>query len=400
MDTSAGTDELFLYFCWWMLAGAALLAIGTLRAHLPLAREDDGSLACGHFVRELTFVLSVLAATAAHLYAMNYAFVGHARLFYAAPLLLALTVLGFDGVARTGSRRRSLLIVFGCLPLLALLAAVERFDPEVPVHALPIWSRDPLLTMLASATIVWWFGAWRTRSSTLFHIGTLALACTAYRAASTLVIAVPAAHLPPVAGLPQRDAATVALWLITGYLLISACVRRSRIEAVLGLAILQVATFVSVWDETWVALFTIGIAACWSILAVLHLGAARPRLGTVLWPIAFMLIMGWCADLHEGLRWTARLHTAFVVFALLVFGQLWPSTRYCRVAAGVFVFNALFFAGRGIALGTLPARTVVVLSGFLLLIAGALVSWNKRSLLQAVRGPQPPKLPSPRGVDG
>lgn len=71
VDTAAGTNEIFLYLCWWLLGAVALLALGGIRAASP------AQLAAGTVHRELAFVAIVLAATATHLVGMNYAFVGH-----------------------------------------------------------------------------------------------------------------------------------------------------------------------------------------------------------------------------------------------------------------------------------------------------------------------------------
>ena len=116
-----------------------------------------------------------MAAVAAHLHAMNYAFLGHARAFYAAPVLLALTVLAFARLPRTGRSWAWARQVAIHAPLAALWLSEATFDDAVPVAQLPPWARDPLLTALVGSGLVWWFGAWRQRSRLLFHYGSMSL---------------------------------------------------------------------------------------------------------------------------------------------------------------------------------------------------------------------------------
>ncbi|MCK4340316.1 MAG: hypothetical protein KAY37_01160 [Phycisphaerae bacterium] len=391
VSNAAGTNELFLYFCWWLLAGLALLIIGCVRAHLPALSRSSTPFGSRDFLREALFLLIVLAASAAHLYGMNYAFVGHARPFYAAPLLLALSVAAFDYLARSGNNRLSLRAVVAGVPLIAVGLATQPFEAEVPSHLLPVGLHDPLFTTLALSSLVWWFGALRHRSAGLFHFGALALAGTVYRGIS---IWLPADEASLAAAIPMRVVGLSALFTLVAYLCVIAVIRRSRGEAVLGLAVLQAAIVGEVGWKTPAALLIIGFVACWSLLIVLHLGVRRPNLSAVLWPIAIMLALAWYYDFDDALKWPARLNTVTLIVILLLAGQLWHATRYRTMAIVIVIANAIFLGGRGLAGGSYPIATLVVTGSFLLLIAGAGISWNKRALLHLTRVSEQPSTAS------
>jgi hypothetical protein len=393
IENADATNELFLYLCWWLLASVALLAIGCVRWHaaqaspaVPETRLPDGAR---HLRMELAFLAIVLAATATHLVAMNYAFCGHARAFYGAPLLVAVTVVALDYLARVGDKRASLRALVAVVPLVAIGLATQPFDREVPVQGLPALLRDPLLTALALATAAWWFGALRHKSAGLFHLGSLGLACTGLRAGAGLLPAGGIPTAPATHGLSSRDLAVIALFALTVYLIIAACIRRSRAEAVLALVMLQVAVVGAVWERTHAATLIIASVACWSLLVAAHLGERRPKLSAVLWPVAVLTGLAWFYDFDDALRWPARLESLGVVAALLVVGQLWPATRYRRVAAGVAAAHGLFLAGRGVAAAALPVATLIVGGSFVLLAIGAAISWHKRLLLRIAPGPEP-----------
>lgn len=379
VDTADGTNEIFLYFCWWLLGVVALFALGGLRA-----RARDAA-ALGPLHRELAFVAIVLAATAIHLVGMNYAFVGHARAFYAAPLVLTASVVAFEYLARRGIAGGVPRILAAAGPLVALALATRPFDRSVPVEALPAGFRDALLTTLALATTVWWFGAWRNRSAGLFHLGSLALAGTVLRARAVLWTSSAAAIQPGMASSP-RDVAALALFGLTVYLLATACVRRSRTTALLSLASLQAAVCLWTWGRTPAAPLVIGLVAGWSLLMAVHLGASRPSGATVLWPIGLMVALAWVYDFDAARCWLVRANTGVLILALLKAGQLWRSLHYRRMAALVVAANVVFFSGRGVAVGVLPVAALIVTLAFLLLFSGAAISWHKSAWLRRAWG--------------
>ncbi len=399
VDDTATTHELFLYFCWWLLAACTLLAIPALRAHEPSLQTllamvpGDTQHPSPRAPRvaselralriELAFLGTVVAATATHFWAMNYAFYGHARAFYAAPVLLVLSLVGFDAFARWPGRRGVAVALLALVPALAVGLALQPFHPDVPAHVLPVGVRDPLLVTLVGAALVWWCGAARLRSAGLFHLGNLAFAATVLRAARTLPLPVTPA-VPGVDGLAPRDLLTGALLLLSAYLLCVALVRRSRAEAVLGLVLVELAACTWAWERTE-AVFTIGTVACWCVLSAAHLGVRPPGLAVLLWPALGLVALAWYAELDNSAVWAARLQLTGLASALLVVGWLRRSPRERALGVAVIAVNVLFYGGRGAAAGPNPVATLVMLGSFVLLVGGALVSWHKTRLLALAR---------------
>lgn len=163
--SAGGTDDIFLYLCWWWLAFFALAG------GLALRWQPDGPPAPARLIRDALFLFVTTAAAAAHLYAMNYAYYGHARAFYAGPLLLVLAAVVFE-LHAAGVRVRGLTALATVLPFVALATARYGFDPAVPTAALPELLQKPVLLMGLLTVAVYWFGAWRTRQPLLFHLGT------------------------------------------------------------------------------------------------------------------------------------------------------------------------------------------------------------------------------------
>lgn len=374
----AGTDELFLYGCWWILATLTLLALGMLHERAKRPVSPAGGFTHPH--TELLFVFIVIAAGATHLVAMNYAFVGHARLFYAAPVLLAVALAVAEYLARCGLRGRwPQLLVVG-LPLLALLGSAARFDHAVPVDDLPWWLRKPLLSSLALAAMVWWFGAWRLRSATLFHLGSAALAAVVWyvdwRMAGTTAPRATALTLPAL-----QKAAALAFGAATAYLLLVGLVRRARVDIAMALVTLQFAVVCAALRRPD-AMFIIGTVALWSALGALHLHRLHPRIGGVLVVAGALVVLSWTWDARVDTALFARLSTAALAAVFLLVGLLHRFGNYRLIGAGVVGANVLYFGGRAVAAGPHAAATLVVVGGFLLLVLGASVSWHKRTLLR------------------
>jgi hypothetical protein len=376
-----GTNELFLYFCWWLLGGFALLVVACVRAHFPAQVGSPPSME--PVGRELAFLVIVLAATATHLVGMNYAFLGHARWFYAGPLLIALSLVGFEFAAR-GRRWVGLVrLVSAALPLAVLALATEPFDPEIPVRNLPAGLRDPLLTMLVLAATAWWLGAARTRSPGLFHLGSGGAALAAIRA---FMILRPAVSVPPAdttEGIPLRDLVALALSAVTAYLLATAALRRSRPEAVLALFVLQAVVATLVWQRVYADRFIVGVVAGWSLFAGIHLSARRPSLAALLVPAAILTLIACYYDRDAVLCWPARLNTLALLAVLLLAALVSKRRCYRTVGFAQAAASALFLGGRSIAAGERPAATLAVLAAFALLAGGAAISWYKRALLDS-----------------
>jgi len=410
VEDAPSTNELFLYGCWWLLAGLTLLAIPALRAHEPSLQTllamvpgetpppaSHAALVASELRAlrvELAFLAIVLAAATTHLWAMNYAFYGHARPFYGAPLLLTLAAVGFDGLARWPGRRAALPTLFALLPAAATVLAVQPFHPDVPARELPPGLRDPLLVTLSGAALVWWGGAARLRSVALFHLGNLGLAAAAWRAVRTLSLSLPPS-VPGVDGLATRDLLTGAFLVLASYLLCVALARRSRAEAILGLVCVELAACVWAWDRP-AAVFTIGTTACWCVLVAGQLGVRPPNLATILWPALGVLLLAWRADYGGEAVWAARAQLAALVAGFLLLAWVRRAPRERVLAVLLIAANVLFYGARGVATGPNPAGTLVLLGSFVLLVGGALVSWNKTRLLALARVTPPPP---PRDVE-
>ncbi len=381
-----GTNELFLYFSWWLLAGITLLTIKIVDQHAHgrrtgawLGREWRGCLL------ELAFLVIVLAATTTHLSAMNYAFWGHAKWFYASPLIVAATVVLLESLARLRVRSHWLPVVGVVLPAAAIFLAREPFDEHVPVAWLPVFLRDPLLSTLVLAAAAWWWSAYRHRASILFHAGSAALVGVVWRANRLVCEAGITHHWLSEPTMWPRDLIVLSLYAMAGYLLLSAIIRRSRPEALMALVIQQAAVTMAVWDIYNVDLFLICISAGWSCLIGLHLLSARPRWTVAGWPIVFLLLISWIYDFNPYLNWIARSHVIALVMVLLLAGLARPWSHYRYLAIGAGVGNLAFYGGQAIVKGPHPIASMVVSGGFILLAAGATVSWYKPLLLHCVR---------------
>jgi len=313
---------------------------------------------------------------------MNYAFFGHARWFYGSPLIVAIAVVGMDYLVVCGVRSRWRLAGCACLPAIAVALATRPFHEDVPVQLLPLWLRDPMVANLAIAAIAWWFGYVRHGRPAMLHAGSAALAWALYR-----VVGLNATHSPALAhsltavSASSQELAALALYAVTGYLLLVALLRRSRTDGLACLGVHQAAITVLVWERVYGDVMIICFVAGWSWLIGLHLTTRRPRALAALWPIAFMVVVTWLNDFDEWLQLFARMHAAGIVIVLLFVGQMWRWTGYRLIAVGVGAGDLLFYTGRWITAGPYPAASFVVISGFLLLITGAVISWYKPKLL-------------------
>jgi hypothetical protein len=372
------------------LSGIMLLTIAALRPSARRARAATSSDATRHAVHiEVAFLAMVFAASAAHLWGMNYAFFANARAFYASPLLVALTIVLYEYLGRLGIRSSVLWALCTLPPLVAIGLAADGFHPKVPIHVLPWVLRDPLLTTLSLAAAAWWFGAERGRYPQLLHLGSLALVAAAFRG-----IDLPAAPaigfdgLVAIAPYSRHEAAIVG-YALTAYLLAIAWLRRSRGE-VLAALVIHAAAFTSViWERTDADLMLAGLLGGWSWLAALHVISRRPDWRAVVWPVAGLVGITCVFGLDMELKWLAASHAAGMVLVLVAIGWLWPWTRYRTfgtIAAATFLTLAVV---RSVAQGTHPKAAIAVLTAFLLLAAGTGLSWYKRRLLALTTRPDP-----------
>jgi hypothetical protein len=397
-ESVSGTNEVFLYAAWWLLAAIGMAALVTIRHHAAVRNA----------VRELHFELAmlamVIAATAAHLSGMNYAYFGHAQWFYASPLLIVIAIVTMEylGHLRTDeadSTPAGLFILAALLPALAILLAQGRFDERMPVHTLPRMLRDPLMSTLVLASIAWWFGFLRLRDGRLLHMGSLAMAWCCLRALR-LFASTPATVIAGPAGSDStRKFIVVGLYLAAAYLLGMALLRRSRNEAIGAVLLHQVAWTLMLWDRTRLDLLLVCISVGWCWIICMHL-AGRPNLTANVLPVLFLLLVTWAYDFAPELRWHARSHAAAMTLILVALALTWSASRYGLIAVCTGLAHTLFYTGHWISGRQNATAAFVVIAAFALLAAGAMISWRKQAILAAVNRPSDPESEQVGQFDG
>lgn len=387
-ETANGTNELFLYFSWWLLAALALIPLASVRWH-GHGRKSGAWL--GRSRRDLYMELSltaiVLAAAAAHLAAMNYAYYGHARWFYVSPLLCAVGMTGIGCLVQLRTRWPIIAGFFASLPLIAIVPTGQGFDARVPVEMLPVWLQDPALAVLVLAGTTWWYAARRLGSKLLLHMGTAAMAGGVFLARDLLV--------PPVAAPMIATAAPQMAWIqpwfllilatAAGYFALLAVVHRSRSEGVLAVLLLQAAWLVGMAHRgeqaDLLAVFSFG----WCALLIVHI-VGRPKLGHIALPVIYLLTVSWFFDGQTQTEWLARVHGSGLVVAMLILGQFWPATHYRGLAVAAACGHMLFYGGRNLTRTDHLLAASVVIASFALLAAGAAISFYKPTLLRVPTG--------------
>lgn len=375
--------ELALFASWWALGLAALLGVGALRWHQARGADFGGSPA-RDLHRESAFLGLVVAATATHLYAFNYAFFGHARLFYATPLLAAISLLAVEWLAAIGRARPLALAVPFAGLLLALAASTERFDSHVPVDRLPFLLWDPLATALAAATLVAWFSCVRLRSLEALHLGSAAACMLCLRLvwpAHTAGIA-PGEMLVLTAALSWRPLAAYCGLAIAAYLLVVFLIRRRRAELAAALLVNAAALTVLLGDRIAADRLFIPIVWGWTWLALVHVVIPRPGFWSRMLPGALLVGTSCVFEFDAALAWQARASGVLVVAVFVLLGRCWPGSGYRLLALCNGVPWAALLLTRGVGFGPHARASQAVFLAFALLTAGALVSWYKAQLIR------------------
>lgn len=400
------TDEIALYAAWWALAFIAMLVLPALRRTKPAQAGPFMDSGDGRWLVEPAFMGVVLTATAFHLYGMNYAFFGHARAFYVAPLL-AVAGLVFAGLAarfRRESQATSLplplamraqyhaMFAAGLLaPLVGVGLSLDTFDRKFPAEALLPVANDPLVTALLLAALVWWIVARQLSAGpVLVHAGSAAVALAAWRivqpwlsgpVADSALVGFPVASPDMALGL-GRNPATAALFAICAYLLVSARIRRSPGECLAALTALLLAIFLLVWQRTPLDEFIVAASAGWACLIAVWVWRREFELRAASWPVALLVATACIFDFDDAARWPARLHAVAMPITLVVIAWRWrlPQLRIAGYAAAGA--SLTFLLARAIAGGSNTAAGLTVLCAFALLAGGAALSWHKRRLLR------------------
>ncbi len=374
----SGTNELFLYLCWWVLAVVALLGIGAVRRQSNSRPNTHPHAVC---VSELVFFCILLSASAVQFYAMNYAFFGHARAFYASPLLISLVTVAFAALS-PGSASAFIRTMAAGLPAVAIVLALSRFDPRFPLRLLPFWLRDPAVPVLLAAAAAWWYGYARRHGTILMHAGNAALGWAVLRIIH-LVPATPGSVAVPLHGPePLRSWLVIALYIITAYLLLIAALRRSRFELIAALMVHQVAVVTWIWGHTPADVLLILLALGWHWLIAMHILTRRPPIGALLGPFIVLVVVSWVYDFGPETVSIARLSAAALLTVLLAADLVGAGTHYRWIGLSAGGADAVFYTARWISQQPRPAEAAIVIGAFALLAAGVIISWHKRSLLR------------------
>lgn len=380
---AAGTDELALYACWWLLALIALLAIPALR--WQARRVTDAATSREHRRLECSFLIVLVAATATQLYAMNYAFFGNGRAFYCAALLGAACVAAFEWLALHGVRHPAAIGASAVLPAIGIALATQGFAPGVPADQLSIGLRDPLLAALLVGAAAWWFGSVRLRSAALLHAGSAAALAAGW---SILPEFGMTSFVYPAAWQVQTPMPYPFCGFAFGlavYLLAVSLLRRGRIEALAALVALTAAIGSLVFGRTEADTMIIVLAVGWAWLVATHLFGSCARWWHRTAPVALLLVAGCFYELDGALGWIARSHTLGMSTLFIIVGWRFPNTAY-RLAGMLAGSVWLLFIGVRALTGSPHASAALACAfAFLLLAAGALISWHKPRLLRRTK---------------
>jgi hypothetical protein len=384
-DEPTGRNELFLYGAWLVMGLITLTVVPVVRSscgELTRARGD-----VPRFIRhpDVVFAAVTVAATVMHLVGMNHAFFCHARSFYAAPFIIALSVVAMEYLAHMPRRPAWLLGIVAAGPGMALYLSTVSFHPAVSVDALPRLVRDPLLLMSLCAALAWWFGAARNRAVGLVHLGNASLGLFA---------------LQWVPGFAERQGITDLLFVEAGtahgllvwvlgvsavYFLASALLRRRRWEGLVSLAFSAAAIMLAAWGRTEADGLIICLVLGWWLLIGMHVAMRRPHLVLRIVPICWVARATMFLDQDSTWTWYARGHTLMMAALLIGVGCLWAWTRY-RIVGTVLLLSHLAWAAARLAARTERAAALaVVASSFLLLALGVAISWHKRRLMKWLR---------------
>lgn len=388
-DANNGLNELFLYAAWWAFAVIVLAVVAVVRRHCPdtPACADEAISASASSTRQdFLFIAITLTAVAIHLLGMNYGFFCHARPFYAAPVIIAVAMVGLAAIKPLAPWSRLAATAFGLLPVAAMVLARQGFDSSVPIERLPLWLRDPLIAAFIFASAAWWYGFRRHHATLLLH--------TAFAAMVFVVLrVVPESLVAPVA--VRYAIGPTVLFSAAAWLAVISLLLRSRLNAVAAIATNLTAVAWLVIGRSPFADLIVCLAAGWSAWLAVHLLARRPHLFWRFIPVIYLAAAPWMLHQAPLYRELIAANAIMLVNVLLVAGTIYPWTRYRALALFVIAGYAVGAAIMGTAKGPRPAAGLLLIGGFATLAAGALISWFKHQLVVAIADektavPEPP----------
>lgn len=370
-------NEVHLYYAWWVFAVLVLGCLGVLRAYRKetLAVPKTATATASTWTQEVCFLGMTIVASGVHLFGMNYAFYCHAKVFYASPMIVALSVVGMEALSVSHKRYRSALTLLGLLPAIAIIMALQPFDNEVPIEKLPGVFRDPMLCVSIVAGVAWWFGYRRHRSSLLLH------ACCAAFALAAILVTIGRTSISYEV---DRHHVIKAFYGIAAYWAVMAMVLRSRCEALFAILFQLAATTMLVWGKSRADGLIVCCAVGWSGLIAVHLVARDPRFLFRIIPVTFLAIAPWMCKSAAEFRFQVATHAAVLAIVVFLAGHFWRWTRYRIVAALIVVGHCLAALVAKASESSHPEALLFVFAGFCVLGAGALISWHKNRLLSLV----------------
>ncbi len=375
------TNELLLYGLWWLLPVVTLLMLPQAHRAFSSSHVTTSDSASGNPAINLAFIAITVCAAAAHLAAMNHAFFGHARWFYASGLLVATGVVGMEAAACARPLRWDVLALFAILPAAAVALSFDGFAPPFPVKSLPRLMREPLTLVLALAAGAYILAFIRTRLSIMLHV---AVATSVWSLARLIHSYVPvdiAAYVPDFSAGVTRNQLGVIFLGAAAYMAMLGYLRRSRGFAVTALVCSFIGFSELVMDRLAGDTMIVCFAGAWTFLVCLHVALHRRPFLAALPVIAALAISSWIFSMDAGVGWVARWHAVAMVAVFLTWGQLQPWTHHRCVAVILAVMDVFAVTAHWLGRAHLPA--LVVVAGALTLLAlGAAISWHKRRLLE------------------
>lgn len=383
VQSADGTNDIMLYFAWWVLAAVTLLAAripamsaaGVAPGHA--AEREEG----GNVKRELVFICVTIAAAATQLIGMNYAFLGHASAVHAMPVVAAGTIAGIE-IARQLSAGRLMIGLFALLgPTILVAFARLGFSAEFPQGALPVVLSDPWALACGLCAAIWFFVAFRLRIVAVVHLAIFVVVLLAWRmdvGASSII----SAAAQPAANSSNADWSTKALMMVSAYLLLFGALSRRRVEAIAGLAAMYCALVSWCGWSDDVASFTNAILLGWLALVAIHVQFSRPPAIAYALVLGWLTGAGWVADFSDVAASPARVHSALIILAAVLIAIRRPGAVR-SVGIGILSVHCAFAITRITGLSPHPVAVGIVISAFALLVGGAVVSWNKPRLLRS-----------------
>lgn len=380
-EVAVGWHEVRMYYAWLGIAAITLFPLASRRG--PIPTDAQSSLQARPVQSpEVLFLGITIAATVAHLVGMNHSFFAHAKFFYAAPLIVAIAVVGTRLLYTRGLRTLSAANLIAFLPGLAIWISFDGFHEDVPVSLLPGWLRDPLSTALAVAACGWWtIAVWR-RSALNVHAANACAVGLFFRILPQSVrSAFPSEIVASNSGVVPLTP-VLLIYLAAAYLLLSAAIRRSRHEALLGVTCVGCATILFVsnrfeTDNLWTCI-TLG----WCAWIGIHLAESSPRRIVRAAPFLFLCLTNSVYLFRDQFSEIVLVHSGIMFVALFVIGKCFPSTQYCSIAYLSVLANGGSWSAAELIRTEHPQAALSGVAAFALLAVGVLISWYKSAITE------------------